>query len=137
MEKERRELERQREQMGYVENERREDEFQLSQEESRALKRVDEGRATPVDILLAALAAIRHSEPQDDERAIGCEVLRLTGRRARRAVPARAPPPLCACASLLPADRPPCPAGSPRCARRGGRARAARAPRRLHAHRRA
>lgn len=75
MEKERRELERQREQMGYVENERREDEFQLSQEESRALKRVDEGRATPVDILLAALAAIRHSEPQDDERAIGCEVL--------------------------------------------------------------
>jgi len=73
-ETERRELDRQREQMSFAENERREDQFQLRQEQSRALKRVEEGRARPVDIIAANLATL---QPYDASPAQGmpCEVL--------------------------------------------------------------
>jgi hypothetical protein len=73
-EKERRELDRQREQMSYDVNEKREDAFQLRQEHSRALKRVEEGRARPVDILAASLAALLPDGPTL-ECTVPCEAL--------------------------------------------------------------
>lgn len=76
-EKERRELDRQREQMAYSVIEKLEDEFQLCQEQSRALKRVEEGRARPVDILAANLAALLPEGPPL-EFSVPCEALVCT-----------------------------------------------------------
>jgi hypothetical protein len=48
-------LEREREQMAFVENEKREEEFQLKQTHLRAHIRVGEGRAKPIDVLSESL----------------------------------------------------------------------------------
>lgn len=71
-EEERRLLEREREQMAYVDNEQREDRFQLEQTKLRAHIRVREGRARPIDILAESITLL-----EDDcapERALDIEL---------------------------------------------------------------
>mmetsp|Transcript_57509 Transcript_57509/g.132076 ORF Transcript_57509/g.132076 Transcript_57509/m.132076 type:complete len:622 (-) Transcript_57509:437-2302(-) len=57
-EEERRLLEREREQMAFVDNEKREDDFQHQQSKRRALIRQQEGRARPIDHLCASLTLL-------------------------------------------------------------------------------
>ena len=51
-------LEREREQMAYVDNEKREEEFMLKQTRMRAHIRVGEGRAKPIDLLSESLTLL-------------------------------------------------------------------------------
>ena len=71
-EDERRMLEREREQMAYVDNEQREDRFQLEQSKLRAHIRVREGRARPIDVLSESLALLADDCPP--ERALETEL---------------------------------------------------------------
>jgi hypothetical protein len=64
-EEERRMLEREREQMAYVDNEQREDRFQLEQSKLRAHIRVREGRARPIDVLSESLALLADDCPPE------------------------------------------------------------------------
>ncbi|EOD09529.1 hypothetical protein EMIHUDRAFT_461772 [Emiliania huxleyi CCMP1516] len=57
-EAEKRQLDKELEQMAFADNQRREDEFQLQQERSRAVRRVEEGRARLVDLLTAGLSLL-------------------------------------------------------------------------------
>ena len=52
-------LEREREQMAFVDNEKREEEFQLKQSQVRAHIRVGEGRAKPIDVLSESLTLLQ------------------------------------------------------------------------------
>eukprot|EP00908_Phaeocystis_cordata_P010827 Transcript_21680.p1 GENE.Transcript_21680~~Transcript_21680.p1 ORF type:complete len:636 (-),score=346.15 Transcript_21680:280-2187(-) len=54
-EEERRLLDREREQMAFADYQKREDDFQLEQSQVRARKRVQEGRAKPIDMLADSL----------------------------------------------------------------------------------
>ena len=64
-EEEKRLLEREREQMAFVDNEKREEEFQLKQSHLRAHIRVGEGRARPIDMLSESLTLL-HDELEPD-----------------------------------------------------------------------
>ena len=57
-EEERRLLDRDREQMAFADHAKREDEFQLEQSKVRAKRRVQEGRAKPIDVLADSLALL-------------------------------------------------------------------------------
>ena len=54
-EEERRMLDRDREQLAFDEHQKREDEFQLEQSKMRVKRRVQEGRAKPIDVLADSL----------------------------------------------------------------------------------
>ena len=65
-EEERRLLDRDREQMAFADHQKREDEFQLEQSKVRVKRRVQEGRAKPIDVLADSLALLDDGfEPSD------------------------------------------------------------------------
>ena len=66
-EEEKRLLEREREQMAFVENEKREEQFQLKQSHLRAHIRVNEGRAKPIDVLSEGLMLLHPEDLPEGE----------------------------------------------------------------------
>lgn len=73
-EDEKRNIDRQREQMSFAESERRDDDFQFQQEQSRALKRIEEGRARPMDLLVVNLNLLQ-ADNAPSEQTLHVEIV--------------------------------------------------------------
>ena len=67
-------LEREREQMAFVDNEKREEEFQLRQTRLRAHIRAGEGRGKPIDLLSESLSLLHDDVDPELARTIKPEV---------------------------------------------------------------
>ena len=78
-EAEKRQLDKEREQMAFVENEKREAEFQLRQTELRAHIRAGEGRGKPIDLVCEGLSLLQAGDVDHElARRIKPEVRKLT-----------------------------------------------------------
>jgi hypothetical protein len=67
-------LDREREQMAYADNARREEEFQLRQSQIRARIRADEGRAKPIDLIANTLTLLERDLDSQTAAAVKPEV---------------------------------------------------------------
>ncbi len=92
-EEERRLLDREREQMAFADYQKREDDFQLEQSQVRARKRVQEGRAKPIDMLADSLQLLSETIQPAEALEMRLQVS-ATGLPYRAPSASRRPPPL-------------------------------------------